>query len=917
MTIPAARKANDEGADGEGTNREGTNREGVNSEATGHLAAASDDALHEAARVARPSAFRRMVTTLRRRPDSEHEMTINRLAISTIILVYSLTASAFGNADAQSMLASTGMVWAVFYVCAIGLFVHILREPGVSPVRRICAIFLDFGMFSYCMHHGDEATALLYPVYIWVILGNGFRFGIPYLFIASATGLATFGAVVAYTDFWRAHLGLSTGLLVGLVMIPAYTATLIRKLSQAKQAAETASRAKSQFLASISHELRTPLNAIIALSDLLQQTPLDREQEDMTRTVGASGRSLLGLINAILDFSRIEAGRMPLNRAPIDIYDLLEDVRRMLAVQAHAKGVRLAVHVSGRVPRFLNTDRRHLEEMLVNLTGNAVKFTAAGHVVIAVDVTETRPDGSRLRIEITDTGIGIAPEAQGRIFDSFTQADETIIDRFGGTGLGLAIVKQLVEMQGGEIGVASTLGQGSTFWFEVECPGLVAQPAEDLSLGDPVLVVSNDFRLKGLIGQAGLDAIVANGRAQALASLEELRDRGFRHPVVVVDARDLDADPADFGRDLIGIDLANAPLLVLAAEGGSGVPAGGGLLPRRLRPLYATAIPVPIDPVAVRGALAYLMHIEGADAPPVAAPVHRRKLSVLVAEDNRTNQKVITKVLERAGHTALIVENGQQAVSTLAEPGHGIDIVLMDVNMPVMNGIEATRLIRFAEGNGRRIPIVALTADATGEARERCIESGMDDCVTKPIETTRLLDIIEQRVPMDGVPGEVLHSMGSPDGDAEHDLPRLAGRDGNGGATSPVLDRRKIDDLMALGGVDFVEEVVGEFVRDAALVLDELATAAMTQDVAAFREHAHALRSAAANIGAQRIFALCLAWRQMDLHHLTADGEHCLRRLEDEFEAVNAAIAAGALREPGGKPAAEPPLAQPSGREAA
>jgi two-component system sensor histidine kinase RpfC len=857
-----------------------------------------EDSPPEAGRPARPSAFRRMVTTLRKRPDSEHEMTINRLAISTIILMYSLIASAFGNADAQGMLASTGMVWAVFYACAIGLFVHILRHPGVSPLRRVCAIFLDFGMFSYCMHHGDEATALLYPVYIWVILGNGFRFGIPYLFLASATALATFGAVVATTEFWRAHLGLSSGLLVGLVMIPAYTATLIRKLSLAKQMAETASRAKSQFLASISHELRTPLNAIIALSDLLQQTPLDREQEDMTRTVGASGRSLLGLINSILDFSRIEAGRMPLNRAPVDLYDLLEDVRRMLAVQAHAKGVRLAVHVSGRVPRYLNTDRRHLEEMLVNLTGNAVKFTASGHVVIAVDVPEARADGSRLHIEISDTGIGIAPEAQGRIFDSFTQADETIIDRFGGTGLGLAIVKQLVEMQGGEIGVTSSLGQGSTFWFEIDCPGLVAQPVPDLSLGDAVLVVSADFRLRGLVGQLGLDVIAATGREQALASLEDLRERGFRRPVVVVDTRDLDVDPAHLAADLLGNELGNAPLLVLVADATTGMPAGGGLLPRRLRDLYATAVSLPLEPAAVHAAMAYVLHLEGADIPAqqVTAP-RRRHLHVLVAEDNRTNQKVIEKVLERAGHAVSIVDNGQQAVAAVAEPGHGIDIVLMDVNMPVMNGVEATRLIRFAEGtSSRQLPIVALTADATGEARDRCLSAGMNDCVTKPIETARLLEIIEQHVPRadDDVENASSHS-GSLGLDPAEEGTRHLARDEQGMRTAPVLDWRKIDDLMALGGPEFVEEVVGEFVRDAALVLDELATAVMTHDVAAFREQAHALRSAAANIGAQRIFAMCLAWRQMDLHQLMADGEACLRRLEAEFETVNEAIAAGML----------------------
>jgi two-component system sensor histidine kinase RpfC len=276
-------------------------------------------------------------------------------------------------------------------------------------------------------------------------------------------GVPGFAAVIWATPYWQANPHLAGGLLAGLFVLPLYTATLIRKLETAKQQAEAASRAKSMFLASVSHELRTPLNAIIGLSALLEDTITEPEQHDMVRTIGSSGRSLLALITDLLDFSRLEAGRTPAAVVDYDLHELLHRVRSMLSVQAREKGLELSIHASARTPYRLRGDARHIQEILLNLAGNALKFTAEGGIVIAVHATALESDRARLRFEVSDTGIGIAPEARERIFESFTQADETIIDRFGGTGLGLAIVKHILARHHARLAVESRLGEGADF----------------------------------------------------------------------------------------------------------------------------------------------------------------------------------------------------------------------------------------------------------------------------------------------------------------------------------------------------------------------------------------------------------------------------------------------------------------------
>lgn len=815
----------------------------------------------------------KIASTLRSRPDSEHEMVINRLVISLLIAAYFIITLLLG----QSVRGELQVAAVVYISLSVAFFVHIVARPQPSVPRRVLAILVDLGALSWGLHVGDEVMAVFYPIYLWVIFGNGFRLGLKYLFFATAVSVVGFSVVVATTDYWFSHLQLAIGLLIGLIVLPLYAATLIRKLSAARQQAEEASRAKTLFLASVSHELRTPLNAVIGFSDLLQDTLLDSEQRDMTRTIGTAGRSLLNLINSILDFSRIEAGSMPVNIVDFDLYALMADVRAMLAVQAQAKGLRLSFHITPRAPQWVRGDKRHLEEILVNLTANAVKFTETGYVTICVDAVERDGGKSRLRFEVVDTGIGIALEAQARIFESFTQADETIIDRFGGTGLGLAIVKQLVELLGGRIGVDSTPGSGSTFWFEIDVEEKAAASAEEPSMAGPLVLLTSDERAGERVDALGIDHRLARTPAEAVELLDALAKEGIRQRIAVVDERRMPTEAEAIA--LLGDDLARTPALVLLTD------RAPEALPRGSRSIFVTTLAPEFDRAALTTALRIAdrrqrLDERGGELKRLLSR-NRRRLTILVAEDNRTNQKVIAKILERAGHDLQIVDNGEAALDALNE--REFDLVFMDINMPVMNGLDATKLFRFASLGGKRVPIVALTADATAEVRVRCEEAGMDACVTKPVEPSRLLEVIDELVPPSAA--EPRDAAASPSTVADiSSHPRFR----PGGATA--IDVQTLDDLRELGGPGFVGELVTQFIGDAPAVLRDLAATVAGCDAQSFRDQIHALRSAAANVGAQGIYDLCLTWRQIGINELSSKGEEHVRRLKDEFERVGAAF---------------------------
>lgn len=832
-----------------------------------------------------PEWLHGIIARCRRDPDREHEMAFNRLLIGVGIAVYIFLAPTFG-----VPLVGAALLVSIAYIClATLLTMHAVFRPGKNVGRRLAAILTDLGILSYGIHIGGELISVLYPFYLWIIFGNGFRFGAAYLYISAALSALGFSLVVATTPLWLSNKPLSFGLLAGLIVLPAHAAVLIRRLSLARREAEQASEAKSLFLASVSHELRTPLNAVIGMSDLLDGTALGRDQREMTGTIKASAKSLLSLIDDLLQISRIEAGRMPERNVPFDLLELLTGVRRMLAVEAGAKGVRLALHVTPRTPFRLEGDPSQLQEILLNVAGNAVKFTGRGSVTITVDAEGVADDGKaeggrtddgtgerqvRLRFEVIDTGIGIAPEAQKRIFENFSQADESIVRRFGGTGLGLAISRKLVELRGGRMGVASEPGVGSTFWFTLparaamESVGAGGDGAPSLGRTRIALLSPDGGAVSAAAGRvlaAWPQATRATTIEQATALLAA--EQGEGRLLLVEEPRA--ADLAELAAALRGSEaLRGIPAVLVAA-------AAHGPLPAPLCRSFVSAISASALgselPRAIRIALSG--QAASADAAP-AAPAGEavRRLRILVAEDNRVNQMVTRRILESAGHRVRVVSNGEQALDALE--ASEFDLVAMDLNMPVMDGIDAARLYRASSLDRAYVPIIALTADATPAAAKRAREAGMDSCVTKPIEAARLLELVQEMVP------------------EKAEAPPAAGGGASSGALrpAPTIDRDALAALEELGGPEFVREVTDGFVTDGDVVLDALRAAVADGDALAFRDQLHALRSGAANIGASSIYEMCLSWRLISSGELIADGDRHLRTLEGEFRRTGDAL---------------------------
>src|SRR5690606_8471263 len=380
------------------------------------------------------AALKRPLAALKRRlanrPDTEHEQALVRVALGLVLGLY-LLPEILDRRDAGEPHI---LVWFSYTVASIALFIGILRAPGASPLRRTIGAALDAATTTWCMVHFEALAAPMILIYIWSTVGMGFRFGPRQLFIALALSVVGFTVVLALSDFWRAHRAMGIGFMVGLVVLCLYVRKLVRQLFDALSRAEAANQAKRRFISVVSHEMRTPLNAIIGMAELLRETPLSSEQADMLQTLRGSSRVMLNLVEDVLDFSKIEAGKLTLEKTDFDVHALVNSTSRILATQALAKGIELVVSIMPEVPPAVRGDPHYLRQVLINLVGNAVKFTERGSVTVHVSAHSETEQRVRLKFSIRDTGIGIAPEAQKRIFESFAQADQSTTRRFGGTG---------------------------------------------------------------------------------------------------------------------------------------------------------------------------------------------------------------------------------------------------------------------------------------------------------------------------------------------------------------------------------------------------------------------------------------------------------------------------------------------------
>lgn len=776
--------------------------------------------------------------------NGEHEQALLRIVFTTSFFIYLF------NVNTGSPSANHVLEFLAGYILFSALLIaHLLKESENNRYRIALSIVADMGAATYGMLVTQESGAIFYGVYLWVIVGNGLRYGVPALLFSYACSLVGFIAVITTNEYWLAHPKLSLGLLMPLILVPLYIKKLRNQLNQALEIAKEANQAKTQFLAHMSHEMRTPLNGLIGVSDLLTVTPLNREQHDLVRTLKNSSRILQQLIENVLDFSKIESGKLESEKIDFDLHELVNNIVEMFQSQAAEKKLQLNVRFTPDTPFALNGDALHLLQIIINLIGNAIKFTNKGSVELRIGTIRQDEMSAHIKFEVIDSGIGIPPEAQKAIFERFTQADASIARKYGGTGLGTTISRDLVKLLGGQIGVHSEVGIGSVFWFELPFgkQTLMNEMSNPTSL-DQLRVIS--------IGIAQAERnVLANHLAgwRVRYEYEESIDRFFsrlgqmqlsqqKGVVVICSPQNIGMTAGEFSEKVASGNLNNSISLILFN------PDMRAELEDDHRELgYNCLLRFPLDktllfnalhgvmtPRPTSGVISFKDHYERTNK-------EKRGVRILVADDNGTNRKIIARILEHGGHKVELVEDGERALDMLEQKR--FDLMILDMNMPQMGGLDVVKIHRATSLQSGPTPVIILTADATIAAMRECEAAEIDSYLTKPVDAITLLDTIARLTStVNAVDAAELSP--SIDEDNEH---------------SSLLSENTLHQLALLGeGQDnFLQVVIHGYISETEKILEAMRTSLVNHEYATFKELAHIIKGSSGNVGADAMYTLC------------------------------------------------------------